>query len=342
MFGASEDRARQLAGRQRWKRISSNGSDSSSRSGSTSSQLSQLSHHETSSIFEQNQSWPTMFPEHPAPTSFVSIDCLHDFGGLQRHVQHIASSDIEEAFSRMLSKNLHPRTLQQRSQTEYLSQVLYDDTASDDAFPPLPSPSVAPSQTKQYGVLGWGAKILQQVRHATEPASHAQTEDCLSTAVTAHDLVGRSISVDLTSTQPAVSMRGGANSEPRVPWDVVRRHVLWNTPFNTSRSYHRFMDQLRRLSPRGYDVFVTYFCNNEGREADPIRQRLMSGLGPKIQPWIWHILEERAKAILGSALHEGTQSESEIQQIRMSSLVPGGPPGIIPRNLFLALMVAGG
>ncbi|KAF3037181.1 Scaffold-type E3 ligase [Didymella heteroderae] len=89
----------QLAGRQRWKRISSSGSSSSKRSVSSSSQVSQLSHRETSSIFEQIPPRPTPIPVHISSTRFVSADRLHDFGGLQHLVQTIAASDVEEAFS---------------------------------------------------------------------------------------------------------------------------------------------------------------------------------------------------------------------------------------------------
>ncbi|KAL1654209.1 Scaffold-type E3 ligase [Didymella pomorum] len=196
MFGASEDRARQLAGRQRWKRISSSGSSSSYRSASSSSQFSQLSHREISYIFEQNPQRPTPIPEHPSPTRFVPVNSLHDLGGLQYLVQPIAASDVEEAFSRMVSKNLHPRTLHQRSQTEHLSHVLFDETATGHASPPPTSPFTVSGLTKPYGVLGWGAKILQQVRHVTEQAPPAQAEGHLSTLVTVHDFTSRSLSSD--------------------------------------------------------------------------------------------------------------------------------------------------
>lgn len=338
MFGASEDRARQLAGRQRWKRISSSGSSSSYRSASSSSQLSQLSHRKTFSIFELNPQRPTRIPEHTSPTRSASVDSLHDFGRLQYLVQPIASPEVEEAFSRMVSKNLHPQTLHQRSQTEYLSQVLYDETAPKHALPPPTRSSAVSSQTKQYGVLGWGAKILQQVRHVTEPASPLQMEGHLSTVVTAQGPNGRSISSDNISTQPMPSMRGGEDSEPRIPWTMVQQHQLWDCLFNTGATYRSFMFWLRRHWPDKYALFVPLFDGSYGPEAYPARQHLLLTLGTEARRTIRSILEERAKAILGSALSGGTQSPIELQQIFAESLQDAGYPAIKPRHLFIAFV----
>ena len=115
MFGASEDRARQLAGRQRWKRINSNGSGSSHRSASSSSRVSYLSHCEASPIFEQNIQWPTELLDFDMST----LDDFHDhpvFSQLNDEVP--AASHAEEALSRMMATNEHPRTQQQRCQAE--------------------------------------------------------------------------------------------------------------------------------------------------------------------------------------------------------------------------------
>jgi hypothetical protein len=338
MFGASEDRARQLAGRQRWKRISSSGSSSSYRSASSSSQLSQLSHCETSYIFEHNPQRPTPIPEHPSPTRFVSIDSLHDLGGLQYLVQPIAASDVEEAFSRMVSKNLHPQTLHQRSQTEYLSRVLYDHTTPGHALPPPTIPSAVSGQTKQYGVLGWGAKIRQQVRHFTEPASPVRIEGHLSTVVTVHDLTSRSVSSDNISTQAIPSMRGGAGPEPRFPWTAIQQHQLWDCLFNTGAIYHSFISWLRRHRSEDYALFVSLFDNSYGLEADPVRQHLLLTLGTEARQTIRGILLERAKAILGSALFGGSQSPTEIQRILTESLQDTEYPAIKPRHLFLTFV----
>ena len=339
MFGASEDRARQLAGRQRWKRIGSSGSSSSYRSASSSSQLSQLSHRETSYIFEQNPQRPTPIPEHPSPTRFVPVNSLHDLGGLQYLVQPIAASDVEEAFSRMVSKNLHPQTLHQRSQTEHLSHVLFDKTAIGHASPPPTSPFTVSGLTKPYGVLGWGAKIVQQVRHVTEPAPPVQVDGHVSTVVTVRDFISRSLSSDNVSTQAMPSMRGGAGRESQFDWTAIQQHELWDYPFNTGAVYHAFISWLRPR-PNDYTSFVSLFGNNHGLEADPARQRILLSLGIEALPTIRVVLFERARMILGSALSGGSQNYAEIHLIRYQSLEDPEYPAIIPRHLFHAFVNA--
>lgn len=338
MFGASEDRARQLAGRQRWKRISSSGSSSSYRSASSSSQLSQLSHRETSSSFEQNPQRPSPIPEHPSPTHFVSVNNLLDLGGLQDLVEPIAASDVEEAFSRMVSKNLHPQSLHQRTQTEHLSHVLHGETASGAASPPPTSYFAIPGRTKQYGVLGWGAKILQQVRHVTEPASLVQIEGRLSTVVTVHNLNSRSVSSNNINTQSMPSMRGGAGPQPQIDWNAVQAHKLWDRLFNTGPAYRYFMSWLRDHWPDKYVLFISLFGDRYGLEVQPTRQHFLSTLEHDVQQTIHLILEERAETILGSALSGGAQSAIEIQQILQESIQDDGYPAINPRPLFLALV----
>lgn len=340
MFGASEDRARQLAGRQRWKRISSSGSSSSYRSASSSSQFSQLSHREISYIFEQNPQRPTPIPEHPSPTRFVPVNSLHDLGGLQYLVQPIAASDVEEAFSRMVSKNLHPRTLHQRSQTEHLSHVLFDETATGHASPPPTSPFTVSGLTKPYGVLGWGAKILQQVRHVTEQAPPAQAEGHLSTLVTVHDFTSRSLSSDDVSTQSMPLMRGGAGREPQFDWTAIQQHELWDCPFNTGASYRSFILTLRHYWPDEYAHFNSLFNNSHGLEADPARQRLLLTLGIEGLKMIRTILFDRARAMLGTTLSGGSQTYPEIHHIRRESLQGAEYPAIVPRHLFHAFVNA--
>lgn len=340
MFGASQDRARQLAGRQRWKRISSSGSNSSYRSASSSSQLSQLSHHETSSIFEQNVPRPTPIPEHYAYTGSGSLDNLRHFGGLQHLVQPAAVSDVEEALSRMMAKNQHPRTLQQRSQAEHLSQVLYNDTATDDALPPPSSHFALSSQTKRYGVLGWGAKILQHVRHITEPAPQAHMEDQQSTAVTAYDITSRSISINIANTQPVVSMRGGASPESPNMRIMAQQHSLWASPFNTGLNYRCFVDN---LVPQNRAMFQQLFGDMTG--SDPMlnsaRQRFLLAIGPHCANWFQSILIERAKKILGSTLSGGTQPDDELHEITTTSKQDDGYPLVKAPLLLLALWQAG-
>lgn len=338
MFGASEDRARQLAGRQRWKRISSSASSSSYRSASSSSQLSQLSHRETSSIFEQNHQRPTPILEHPSPARLVSVGSMYDIGGPQHLIQPIAATAVEEAFSRMVSKNLHPRTLHQRSQTEHLSRVLFDETTHAHALPPTTISSAIPGQTKQYGVLGWGAKILQQVRHVTEPVAPARIEGQLSTVVTIHGLASRSVSSDHISTRAVLSTRGGTGPEPQFPWTAIQQHQLWDCLFNTGATCRSFVSWLRDRRPDDYALFVSLFDNSYGLEADPVRQHILLTLGTEARQTIRGILLERAYAILGSALSGGSQSATEVQRILAESLHDTEYPAIKPRHLFLTFV----
>ena len=242
MFGASEDRARQLAGRQRWKRISSNDSESSHRSASSLSQLSQLSQCEASSISEQKLLWPITIPECDAIT-------FHDH--LQNEVftscpreQSPVVSNAEEALSHMMATNQHPRTQQQRQQAEHLSQVLYNDTAVEDQRLPSPISSVLPSQLKQYGVLGWGAKILHQVRHATAPASQTQAQQDRSNTTAVFRGTTRSTSANSASVQTAASLRGGANNTVEEIWHSAMRNPYRYLTFNTGSLYRQFVNNL--------------------------------------------------------------------------------------------------
>lgn len=257
MFGASEDRARQLAGRQRWKRISSNDSGSSHRSASPSSQLSQLSQCEASSISEQKLLWPITIPECDAITFHDHLQ-NETFTSRPRE-QYPVVSNAEEALSHMTATNQHPRTQQQRKQAEHLSQVLYNDMAVEDQRLPSPILSVLPSQLKQYGVLGWGAKILHQVRHATAPASQTQVQEHRSSTTAVSRITTRSTSANSASVQTAASLRGGAHNTFQEIWDAAMRHPHRYSAFNTGSLYRQFVDH---LPEEKYLLFKELFGNS--------------------------------------------------------------------------------
>jgi hypothetical protein len=242
MFGASEDRARQLAGRQRWKRISSNDSDSSHRSASSSSQLSQLSQCEASSILEQKLLWPITIPECEA---IAFHDHLQNEAITSRpREQFPVVSNAEEALSHIMATNQHPRTQQQRRQAEHLSQVLYNDMAAEHQRLPSPISSMLPSQLKQYGVLGWGAKILHQVRHVTAPAPQTQVQEDRSKTTALFRVTTRSASANSASVQTPASLRGGANNTVEEVWHAAMRNPHRYLSFNTGSLYRQFVDHL--------------------------------------------------------------------------------------------------
>ena len=273
MFGASEDRARQLAGRQRWKRISSSGSNSSYRSASSSSQLSQR---ETSSIFEHNIQRPSVIPEHHTNTA---DDLLHGLFDLRKQNAPgcIPASGLEEILAQMTAEDQHPHAQQQRSQAEHLSHVLYNDTAIADDLP-LPSGcSILPHETKSYGVLKPGPAILKQIRYMTAPVLPVSDQSVTSSA---HGSIDRSTSASIAHAQMIVSLRGGAGDEPfgnstPPPWlgtpswlDLAQTHPCWIMPFNNGPDYEAFFDS---LSPTQAEAFSRLFSSHLSPEPEAFR-----------------------------------------------------------------------
>ena len=330
MFGASEDRARQLAGRQRWKRISSNGSNSSDRSASS---LSQLSHCETSSVFEQNIQRPTPIPEHHAYTANSPRGDQHDSGGLQQFAQSAAVSGVEEALSQIMAKNQHSRMQQQRSQAEHLSQVLYNDAAINNILLPSSSHPVLPSETKQYGVLGWGVKVLHQVRHATAPTPQAYAADHQST----HDVANRSVTTDIMRTQKIASMRGGASDSWPKFWQMARQHEVWGHAFNTGIMYRSFVDS---LSPVKASLVSDLFGErgDMGPSFNLSRQLFYRDLESDEQAIFRRMIIERARNLLGSTLYGRAQSPDELHRIMASSTNGDGYPPVYLEHLGVALL----
>lgn len=334
MFGASEDRARQLAGRQRWKRIGSHDSRSSRRSASSSSQLSQLSHCETLSIFTQNIQWPTASPEYNTPT-------FHDFPcGLETsHVggeSPAVSSHVEKALSQMVTTNQHPRTQQQRSQAEHLSQVLYNDVALDDQLLPSSISFVLPTQLKQYGVLGWGAKVLHQVRHTTVSASQKPAQDESPDTATSLDATPRSVTSHATGTQTAPSLRGGAGYSDVEIWNMAMDHSRLYAPFNTGVMYRYFVDSLP--APKMTSFKELFDDSEDLRQLFNLpRQMFYQGLDFDQRQSFLRMLFERAKFILGSALHGVPQSQNELLHIDATSVAGDRYPLVDLERLGIAV-----
>ena len=311
MFGASEDRARQLAGRQRWKRISSNDSDSSHRSASSSSQLSQLSQYEASTILEQKLLWPITIPGCGAITFHGHLQ-NEAFTSRPRE-QFPGVSNAEEALSHMMATNQHPRIQQQRRQAEHLSQVLYNDMAVEDQRLPSPISSVLPSQLKQYGVLGWGAKILHQVRHATAPASQTQVQENRSNNTAVFRVTTRSTSASDASVQTAASLRGGANNTVEDVWHAAMRNPYRYLSFNTGSLYRQFVDH---LPEEKYLLFKELFGNSRDlhQHNNLARQVFFQNLERGERTGYVQTLAERA-GLLNSYPYQSVRTQLELDDL---------------------------
>jgi hypothetical protein len=145
MFGSSQDRARQLAGRNRRERISSISSCTSSRSISSSSQAPQQS---PTSIWEPKV--PSAIEEHPS--------CEHN----DTHITPLAFAEInssqQDENAVPLSSPLElasglpgPQVEQQRLQAEHLSEVLYSNFA---LITSPPQSQFTATRHTRYGSLG--------------------------------------------------------------------------------------------------------------------------------------------------------------------------------------------
>ena len=333
MFGASEDRARQLAGRQRWKRISSSGSHSNYRSVSSSSQAS---HWDTSSIFEQNIQRPSPIPEHYTHTVNGITGDQHSRGGMHHVLQSAVASDVEGVLSRMMAEDQFPRTQQQRNQAEHLSQVLYNDTTIDNVLPPSSHHYVLPSQTKQYGSLQSRATTLHQIRNSTAPVPRTHEGGPQLTSMSAYDLTDHSMSVGITQRHTIVSLRGGAddglvhaNKLPsgsvstfshEFPWILsAMAHACWYLPFNSGIMYKFFLDT---LTPEQVKEFIRLFSKDskcQENEFDSQRHEFYAKLDLDSQVNFKRVIIERAKELLGPNLDDTSCPLDELHRLQDTS-----------------------
>ena len=349
MFGASEDRARQLAGRQRWKRISSSGSNSSYRSAGSSSQLS---HRETSSIFEQNIQRPTPIPEHHA---YIVNDLLYDLYD-SREVQHVseyvAASDLEEVLAQMTAEEQHPHAQQQRVQAEHLSHVLYNDMAINEELSPSASCSKLPGQAKSYGALGLGPAIAHQVRYVTAPVPSVGNQSIM---LSANSTVNRSTSANIAHTETIVSLRGGADGEPirnntqphgattshsNTPaWlSIARAHPSWNIQFNIGHDYRTFVDSLSPTQAATFFQLFDSFLNPEPQAFELSRRVFHKQLATEQRQGFQRMINARLQRLLNPKLdkilrpdemirpHDPLKDGYQYPLVRMPSLVNAMAP----------------
>jgi hypothetical protein len=349
MFGASEDRARQLAGRQRWKRISSSGSNSSYRSAGSSSQLS---HRETSSIFEQSIQRPTSIPEHHAYNVNDLLCDLYDPRRVQHVLEYVAASGMEETLAQMTAEEQHPHAQQQRIQAEHLSHVLYNERATNEELSPSASCSKLPGQAKSYGALGLGPAISNQLRYVTAPVSPVGNQ---STMLSAHSIVNRSTSGNIAHTQTIVSLRGDADDEPipnntqpheattshssTLSWlGLARAHPSWNIKFNIGHDYRTFVDSLSPTQAATFFQLFDSFLNPEPHAFELSRRVFHKQLAIEQRQSFQRMIDARLQRLLDPKLdkilgpdgmirpHDPLKDGYQYPLVRMPSLVNAMAP----------------
>lgn len=164
MFGSSQDRARQLAGRNRRQRISSSDSCSSSRSASSAHDISELCSSPTP--LDPNAELPPVEEEQPFQETTRSCVIVSDSRKKETEQDHRRS--ISHSVSTLPTRSRNLQLEQHRLQAEHLSQVLYNTlslpksaTASHDLFPS--------SHRIEYGSLGIPAVTSSNMRNITAP-----------------------------------------------------------------------------------------------------------------------------------------------------------------------------
>jgi DCN1-like protein 1/2 len=210
MFGSSQDRARQLAGRSRRERISSISSCSSSRSMSLSSRL----HHPRATPPAQV---PTVDPTATVEESASSINADTSINPIASSIETytvngaftpLSVPHVAEGLDRLPAE-------QHRIQAEHLSRVLHNNLSLTNVADLPQSQFTLPRHTR-YGSLGAHSITLQHPRSITAPVPTAllpdpKLEDLLAMLYTTIVPPLRvSVSDHHLKTGPAVSLRGGS------------------------------------------------------------------------------------------------------------------------------------
>lgn len=204
MFGASEDRARQLAYRKRRDRVASESSSSTYRSLSSASRISQRSR--VSSIPGQDAAPVAVSGNHRS---------LRPGAVLTGHACVTATPPSCEPITTTEAQNL--LTERHRLQAEYLSQVLYDSLSS--ATPGLDSAAIVPMMgPHKYGPLGRLAKT-RHIRTVTAPVASLESQSSFALtsqpplAVATSPLLPKTGCDEHLKVQTMVFLRGGGRDE---------------------------------------------------------------------------------------------------------------------------------
>jgi hypothetical protein len=228
MFGASEDRARQLAFRKRRERVSSSGSSSSMlRSLSSASRVSQQSNLSLSPGYETTKS--VGCPEQHSMRA-VSINSDENTPANQLRQPNFGSfSTMDMELSQMD---------RQRLQAEYLSHVLYDDLSLASARQVLKQLPIGATQAGQPRVPELWAAVCRP-RNITAPVASPGRQSFLGLAAE-HCLPLPMLSPssetaygDHSRAQSMVTLRGGGPTPPSATqkYKVDQYHLKgWENP----------------------------------------------------------------------------------------------------------------
>jgi hypothetical protein len=196
MFGSSQDRAKQLAGRKRRERIHSLSSSTSHRSISSSSQASQQG---PASSHPQDDMHHSPIIEEPSPMDACGVTSFRD----------TPVSSTTQVTTQFLTAQQRSQVEHQRLQAEYLSHVLYDSPSMSALHSSPISGFGSPSRHVRYGSLGTQLATTHRLRNITNPALQNQSQSVHSGTFV--PLLPRpSAFASHLQSQTAVTLRGGS------------------------------------------------------------------------------------------------------------------------------------
>ncbi|CAO2655390.1 Nn.00g104540.m01.CDS01 [Neocucurbitaria sp. VM-36] len=275
MFGSSQDRARQLAGRTRKERMCSTGSHSGHGSSGTSNQVSQLSR--ASATLKQSIQEPRV----------VTENLTHEIG-LTRAVRQTSQESYlaqqlngSQEFPRRIHDDLQSASrrcfspmVEQRLQAEYLSQVLYNSLTLSDLDDQSQSHVKLPPRHSRYGSLGIQSATSHHLRNITEPVPPTQSSTQQSSILRARlglpmlpPLPMPALEKQL-QIQTTISLRGGAGECDTADFSrpggkIVQLEHDWSDPWSLPREFQwlytvSYLGHWRTLITSGppYDAFL--------------------------------------------------------------------------------------
>jgi len=210
MFGSSQDRARQLAGRNRRERISSISSRSSSRSVSSSSRAPPPRNY--LSTPDSTTKLPSAIEEYAAGHENGTV---LDTCAVKSQKQRLVEDEPPLSASQVASGQGGSQVEHHRLQAEHLSQVLYNGFALVASVSP-PQSQFSSTHQVQHGSVGWQPDNLLHPRNitASDPPYHLVTSSLLDLldlfSVNTKDALGAFISEHDPSLLAIASLRGGS------------------------------------------------------------------------------------------------------------------------------------
>ncbi|CAE7023478.1 Defective in cullin neddylation protein [Pyrenophora teres f. teres] len=261
MFGSSQDRARQLAGRNRRERISSISSCSSSRSVSSSSRAPPLRNRQ--STLDSTIPSPSAVEEHAACDESGTILGPH---ALEGQNQHLAEEGPPVSALQLASGQGGSQVEQHRRQAEHLSQVLYNGFALEPSVSP-PQSQFSLSHQTRHSTMGSQLDTALRLRNitASDPSSHLIDPSLLKLLDSFNATTGISRLASMPDHDPTslttVSLRGGEGDIPLpapypfnnrsdygdyVAWKRHYYRLMFRLDLDVSGAYHRTFSQQRQ------------------------------------------------------------------------------------------------